>query len=330
MSSGVPLQDIGEPFSPSRLCNFRIHDGTVVHIDNFGVAKIKGCPPRLKEGTPITVYVNGTAAAEAVFTHDMKALRDGSVAYYPGSSLRGMPELGVVRKVGSFTNLSVGDIVWVRQRTAPKLADYINNDAVVWLRTPRGVRYGIHPLTRDLAQNFQVILADLHNQIPHVHWSGQEFVSDRWGEREFCNKWDYSQVLVSDGLVEIIGFSIGYERPAEPPEYSDACVYLHRGAVCAAYRNQCVGVGMVGFAIQHALCAVESNSHVASSAQYPVQLQTNDSEENQTLLHFYKGFGGRVIGHKSYPDKTDAIIGFTRETFLASKLYIQYAAQRDI
>jgi len=41
IASGIPFEEYGEIISKDELCDFTIPNGTVVHIDNFGIMKIK-------------------------------------------------------------------------------------------------------------------------------------------------------------------------------------------------------------------------------------------------------------------------------------------------
>jgi S-adenosylmethionine hydrolase len=97
IASGVPYEEIGERRDRNFLIDFAIDDGTIVHIDNFGLMKIKGETPQYKNGSRLKIYVNGKETVEAIYTKRMMSLDDGMWVLYPGSSLNHMPELGKVR-----------------------------------------------------------------------------------------------------------------------------------------------------------------------------------------------------------------------------------------
>lgn len=103
----IPFKMLGEKRSRNFLRNFEIEEGTVVHIDSFGVLKIKGKLPQLQERTKLEVKVNGKKKCRAIFTNSMKDLTDGKLAVYPGSSLNNLPEMGMVRCLGTADKLEI-------------------------------------------------------------------------------------------------------------------------------------------------------------------------------------------------------------------------------
>jgi S-adenosylmethionine hydrolase len=113
IASGIAFDKLGTKKNKDFLINFSIKEGTVVHIDNFGVSKIRGKMPELKEGENTEIYVNEKKIGRGVFTHCMKDLPDGTLAIYPGSSLNNLPEIGKVRclKTAKQLKIQIGDIV---------------------------------------------------------------------------------------------------------------------------------------------------------------------------------------------------------------------------
>ena len=113
--AGIPLQKLGQPLQQTRLAASPLKRGVILHIDNFGVAKIYAPAPKLSEGTRLDVLINGKKAIEAVFTYSMKNLPDYTWAMYPGSSLNNLLELGLVRgNAAKVLSLRVGDIIQAR------------------------------------------------------------------------------------------------------------------------------------------------------------------------------------------------------------------------
>lgn len=112
--SGIPLSEIGDIADKSILKEYVIPEGTVVHIDNFGLMKIKA--PTLyglKEGTELNLLINNNKKIEALYSEKMKRHQPGTWVIYPGSSLNGMPELGRVLSPNSAGEIGVkiGDII---------------------------------------------------------------------------------------------------------------------------------------------------------------------------------------------------------------------------
>ncbi|MCC5832075.1 MAG: SAM-dependent chlorinase/fluorinase [Chlamydiales bacterium] len=114
--AGIPMEQIGEPKNADFLSPFTIPEGTVVHIDNFGLMKIKAEPlSTFTEGEPLCFSLNGTPRVEGIYTEKMKRQVDGTWTLYSGSSLYGLPELGRVRSNNSAQELGaeIGDsITW--------------------------------------------------------------------------------------------------------------------------------------------------------------------------------------------------------------------------
>jgi len=119
LALGKNFDELGEKRDKNFLVNFHIPDGTVVHIDNFGIIKIKGKPPNYDDGDVLEIYINGKKRLDAIFTHRMMSLDDGVWALYPGSSLGGMPELGKVRSLNGADEIDVniGDMIRWKKKT---------------------------------------------------------------------------------------------------------------------------------------------------------------------------------------------------------------------
>lgn len=112
VASGFPLKRLGLPFPANRITYPSLEKGMIVHIDNFGVAKIFKQAPKLTEGTKIKVLINGKRKVEAVFTISMKNLPDRTWAIYPGSSLNNLLEFGLVRdNAARELSLAIGDTI---------------------------------------------------------------------------------------------------------------------------------------------------------------------------------------------------------------------------
>jgi len=110
---GKNFEKLGEKRNDDFLVDFKIPNGTVVHIDNFGLIKIKGKPPEYRDGEILEVCINDNKKLEAIFTNRMMSLEDKTWCLYPGSSLGGMPELGKVRSLDGAKEIGVeiGDVI---------------------------------------------------------------------------------------------------------------------------------------------------------------------------------------------------------------------------
>jgi len=117
--SGEKLKELGVRKLESNFLTYPdLKEGTIVHIDNFGVIKIFGnLLSGLKEGDKTRIFVNGEEKCIATFTHSMKALSDGVWVIYPGSSLNNIPEIGRVRKIDAAEKLGVkiGDTITIKK-----------------------------------------------------------------------------------------------------------------------------------------------------------------------------------------------------------------------
>jgi S-adenosylmethionine hydrolase len=94
---GIPLEELGEKFPKESVATFDIKDGTIIHIDNFGLMKIKSSPLSFEEGQKFRIFKNGKYIIDATFAKRMMCLEDRDWVLYPGSSLKSFLELGSVR-----------------------------------------------------------------------------------------------------------------------------------------------------------------------------------------------------------------------------------------
>lgn len=110
MASGQELNLIGKKFDVNNLMRLDIPDGTIVHIDNFGLMKFMGILPNMDEGDKLTVEIKGKSLP-AVYAKRMMSRDTGEWVVYSGSSF-GLPELGKVRQNGAREiDVEVGDTI---------------------------------------------------------------------------------------------------------------------------------------------------------------------------------------------------------------------------
>lgn len=107
---GQQLSLIGKKFDANNLNRLAIADGTIVHIDNFGLMKFAGVLPNLKEGDKLNVEIKSNLLS-AVYAKRMMSRDTGEWVVYSGSSF-GLIEFGKVRENGAKKiNAEVGDII---------------------------------------------------------------------------------------------------------------------------------------------------------------------------------------------------------------------------
>lgn len=115
------ISALGDNLDPSSIRSVNIPEGSVVHIDNFGIAKVKGSREvfhtlGVSEGDRLEVYINGKSRLVASYNPRVMAGENGDWVVYPGSSLDGMPELARVRSnAARELQLTIGDIVTFRK-----------------------------------------------------------------------------------------------------------------------------------------------------------------------------------------------------------------------
>ena len=115
IASGRSLKEIGNDFDPKKITSVALKKGMVLHIDNFGVAKIFIRDLNLLEESTVGISINKRDKIKAKFTRSMKNLPDGAWALYPGASLGGLFELGLVRANGARKlSLKIGDIITIK------------------------------------------------------------------------------------------------------------------------------------------------------------------------------------------------------------------------
>lgn len=96
--AGAALEDLGTPFTPKRIRAALPEPGVVVHIDNFGNAKL-ALGELYEDGEPLIVRLPDGTVLEALFGRRMMDHPDGTWVVYPGSSLE-LGEIGEVRGLG--------------------------------------------------------------------------------------------------------------------------------------------------------------------------------------------------------------------------------------
>lgn len=114
IAMGKPLKDMGHIFDIDDVLKLDIKEGTIVHIDNFGLMKFIGDLSGLNDGDNVEVKINDRVIA-AVYAKRMMSKDTGEWVIYPGSSF-GLPELGKVRQNGAGELMAkVGDVISFRK-----------------------------------------------------------------------------------------------------------------------------------------------------------------------------------------------------------------------
>ena len=113
--SGIPIEEIAKPFDVDRIRKLQIEEGTIVHIDNFGLIKIFYDPNKLNMDHNYIVELNNNKL-EMQFSKRLMSLEDGTWAIFPGSSI-GLLELGCARVNGAIKlKAKVGDKISITKK----------------------------------------------------------------------------------------------------------------------------------------------------------------------------------------------------------------------
>ena len=111
---GESLEQLGASLSPDSICRLDLPDGTIVHIDNFGMMKFTGDIVSAGSGDKFEVTV-GSRTLNAVYQPRMMSVDTGEWALFKGSSY-GLFELGQVRALGArMLGIRVGDRIKLRK-----------------------------------------------------------------------------------------------------------------------------------------------------------------------------------------------------------------------
>jgi S-adenosylmethionine hydrolase len=114
IAEGKSLNDMGKLFNKNDLVKLDLIEGTIVHIDVFGLIKFIGQLPKCNEGDKFEVSIK-SMIFKAVYATRMMSKNTGEWVVYPGSSL-GLFEIGKVRCDGARKlGVKEGDIIKVRK-----------------------------------------------------------------------------------------------------------------------------------------------------------------------------------------------------------------------
>lgn len=114
IATGTPLRKLGTSISKEEIQRLDLPDGTIVHIDNFGLMKFAGSIPDPKEDDKYEITINDKKFI-AVYSKRMMDKDTGEWVLFPGSSF-GLPELGMVRENGAkLMGFKVGDVIKLKK-----------------------------------------------------------------------------------------------------------------------------------------------------------------------------------------------------------------------
>lgn len=171
-----------------------------------------------------------------------------------------------------------------------------------------GRAYSIEPLTPEVAEaNMDELLA-IHNLIPHVSWTHEDFMSDTHSSGSpYKNKWQLSSITFSEE--DVVGFLLAWERGKSESHPFDS-IYLHRMSILPSHRRNGVARRILTSAINtFALSLPEHSTYT---------LQSNDEETNRHVIEFYESLGFVRVMPVRYPDKLDVLMKLSRDAVLAS------------
>lgn len=118
-ASGTNINSLGTPFDINKILPSPVYEGTVVHIDNFGNAKLK-MKFKEQDGVNFNVVINGKEYNFLYWTRMMER-NDGEFIIYPGSSFD-LIELGIVRgNLAKELDLKIGDTVTIEKKGVAEL-----------------------------------------------------------------------------------------------------------------------------------------------------------------------------------------------------------------
>ncbi len=112
--TNIEFETLGEAKNENFLTDYNIENGTVVHIDNFGLMKVfEETISEFKEGQVLSLNKNGKHILDVTYTESLKTHDDGKWVIFNGSSLHLMPEVGRVRSMNSAAEIDckVGDVL---------------------------------------------------------------------------------------------------------------------------------------------------------------------------------------------------------------------------
>lgn len=115
IASGVPINELGNPFEVDKIRHVDMKEGTVMHIDNFGNLKLfHKFKKEPKDGDKYMIEFNNQKL-DLIYNKRMMEKNDGDLIIYPGSSF-GYTEIGIVRDHFSDKyNIKNGDIVKIKK-----------------------------------------------------------------------------------------------------------------------------------------------------------------------------------------------------------------------
>jgi ribosomal protein S18 acetylase RimI-like enzyme len=161
-------------------------------------------------------------------------------------------------------------------------------------------------LTRELAEHYVVELTELANQIPEVSYSSEDILAEQKGERLMYGKWVHSLVVLDGGRP--VAFVMGYERAKEGnDQYPDNTLYISELAVDKTHQRQGMAKGLLKafFERNSSLGLQELDGNLNYS------VQTNSADWNNHVTDLYKSFGFKQRAFKTYPNRTDIVLGVT-------------------
>jgi len=119
--AGAPLSELGTAFEHDKVRGTLPTEAEVVHIDNFGNAKMFATTELLKKspsGQKVTVRLPDQQIIDAHYAVRMMERNDGDWVLYPGSSM-GLLELGQVRHSGFLgSSLRAGQVLAIEEHPA--------------------------------------------------------------------------------------------------------------------------------------------------------------------------------------------------------------------
>lgn len=164
-------------------------------------------------------------------------------------------------------------------------------------------------LSKELCVTYCEELLNLINIIPFTSWTREDLIEH--DNDYFKNKFNYSYVI-KDCNDKIIGVLISYFRLADKKHIFDS-LYIHKFAISPLYQNKGIGTAVLQMFIKKSFEEIPWLLNIT--------IQTNDTYKNNYVIKFYRNIGFKDMYNISYPNKTDILFLYERESLLITTKY---------
>lgn len=165
--------------------------------------------------------------------------------------------------------------------------------------------YQLKILDKSLMERKKDEILELLKLIPNSHYTLEDILGEKKGERVLYGKWEYSLVLLDKERV--VGVLIGYEREKEESKlYSENCFYINEVAISRELKGKGLGRSLLRYFIDNLKC------YKYLDGDFIIRIQTTNRVENIKVIELYEELGFEKVGTKDYPTKQDLILEIRR------------------